>query len=177
MGTRTPTPNPRPAQAAAPPPTPGLAGEIHKSGPFASPAQEAYLNLVRTFAVLSQDFDRLFRRHGLSGSTYNLLRILRGSGGAGRTCGEIRDHMVWRVPDVTRLADNLVRRGLASRVRGEGDKRTVRLFITPKGLRVLARLDKTVLDLHEAQLGHMPSADLASLSGLLHAARKPDPET
>lgn len=155
----------------------GLAREIHKSGPFSSPAQEAYLNLVRTFAVLSQDFDRLFRRHGLSGSTYNLLRILRGAGHQGRTCGEIRDHMIWRVPDVTRLADNVVRRGLASRVRGEGDKRTVRLFITVKGERLLARLDQAVLDLHARQLGHMAETDLASLSGLLHAARNPPSES
>ncbi len=170
MATRKPT-----SQNAAPPP-PGLAREIHKSGPFSSPTQEAYLNLVRTFALLSQDFDRLFRRHGLSGSTYNLLRILRGSGDTGRTCGEIRDHMVWRVPDVTRLADNLVRRGLASRARGEGDKRTVRLFATAKGLRLLARLDQAVLDLHTQQLGHMTEAELAAFSRLLHAARNPNPE-
>lgn len=175
MATRKPTP--KPTQGAASPPPSGLAHEIHKSGPFTSPTQEAYLNLVRTFAVLSQDFDRLFRRHGLSGSTYNLLRILRGAGERGRTCGEIRDHMVWRVPDVTRLADNLVRRGLASRVRGEGDKRTVRLSVTAKGLRLLARLDQAVLDLHMQQLGHMPAADLAALSRLLRAARNPNPES
>lgn len=174
MGTRKPTP--KPTQRAASLPPPGLAREIHKSGPFSSPAQEAYLNLVRTFAVLSQDFDRLFRRHDLSGSTYNLLRILRGSGENGRTCGEIRDHMVWRVPDVTRLADKLVRRGLASRERGADDKRTVRLFVTAKGLRLLARLDQAVLDLHAGQLGHLADADLAALSRLLHAARNPNPE-
>ncbi|MFN9972676.1 MAG: AraC family transcriptional regulator, partial [Phycisphaerae bacterium] len=56
----------------------GLAAEIGKKGPFESATQEAYLNLIRTAAILSNQLERLFKTRGLSESTYNILRILRG---------------------------------------------------------------------------------------------------
>jgi len=150
----------------------GLAGEIHKVQPFACAEQEAYLNLARTYAILSQDFDRLFRQHGMSNSKYNVLRILRGAGAAGRTCGEIRDHMVWQVPDVTRLVDRLARAGLVSRRRGKVDRREVQVTITAKGTRVLRTLDGSVLELHQRQIGHLGEASLLRLSDLLTRARR-----
>lgn len=149
----------------------GLRAEIGKRGPFASPEQEAYLNLLRTHSVLSAEFDRLFRGEGLGESTYNALRILRGAGDEGRACHEIGAHLVARVPDVTRLVDRLEAAGLVERRRDERDRRVVRVHITPRGLEVLGRLDTPVLELHERQLGHMSAEELATLSALLAKAR------
>jgi len=55
-----------------------LAVRLGKRRPFAFPEQEAYLNIVRTHAVLSAPFDRLMKAHGISQPLYNILRILRG---------------------------------------------------------------------------------------------------
>ena len=55
-----------------------LAHLVGKKHPFGSRRQEAYLNLMRTQAVLSAPFDRVFRSHGISQPLYNILRILRG---------------------------------------------------------------------------------------------------
>lgn len=150
-----------------------LQAEIHKRHPFDTPAQEAFLNLLRTTSVLDAPFERLLRDHGLSTATYNVLRILRGSGPNGRVCHEIGRHLVARVPDVTRLIDRLEKQGLAKRTRGDADRRLVRVMITPEGLDVLAKLDAPIMDAHRVQMSHMTDEELRTLSRLLSKARAP----
>jgi DNA-binding MarR family transcriptional regulator len=149
----------------------GLQHEIGKKNPFDTLSQEAYLNLMRTSSVLASDFARLFREHGLSDATYNTLRILRGAGDSGITCGEIGAMLVTRVPDVTRLVDRLVEEGMATRQRRHDDKRKVRVVISSLGLSKLRSIDRPLIGLHEAQLGHMKDEDLRTLVRLLELAR------
>ncbi len=149
-----------------------LQREIGKRRPFDSPELEAYLNLVRTAAELSGELARLFRRHGLTESSYNVLRILRGGGRAGRASSEIGRDMVVRVPDITRLVDRLVQQGLAERHRSEEDRRVVRVRLTRKGRGLVDRLDEPLRCAHREQLGHMSRAELAELSRLLERARE-----
>lgn len=149
-----------------------LGEEIGKRHPFESPTQEAFLNLMRTQSVLAAEFAALFRSKGLSDSTYNVLRILRGSGEAGSTCGQIRSMLVSKVPDVTRLVDRLEAAGLVTRNRMDNDGRVVRVRITQAGLERLSELDVPVLELHRGQLGHLSDDELATLSRLLERARR-----
>lgn len=151
--------------------TRGLALEIGKAGPFDLPEQEAFLNLLRTTSVLGNQTERFFRKAGLSMATYNVLRILRGSEPSGKTCTQVGVDMVAQVPDVTRLIDRLEKAGLVSRSRENADRRIVRVRITAKGLELLGRMDRPVLDLHRAQLGHMGVQALGNLSELLCRAR------
>lgn len=156
---------------------PGLQHEIRKVRPFDVPEQEAYLNLARTHAQLSGEFDRLFRQAGLSEATYNALRILRGAAHEGpgrRSCREIGDQMVAQVPDVTRLIDRLAAQGLAERDRSTDDRRVVYVKITQKGLDLLAQLDQPVMDMHRQQLHHLTRQDLDELNRLLVKARHRD---
>ncbi|MFA9479741.1 MarR family winged helix-turn-helix transcriptional regulator [Phycisphaerales bacterium AB-hyl4] len=152
-----------------------LARDIKKRHPFASPEEEAYLNLWRTFAQFSEGIERLLRQHGLCGTHYNILRILAGEKagtGKGLPALEVRQRLVTRVPDITRLVDKLVEMGLVSRVRTEADRRVVQLAITAKGDRLAKKLEQPVTDLHQRQLGHMSKQDLGQLSMLLEAARR-----
>jgi DNA-binding MarR family transcriptional regulator len=150
-----------------------LKAEIGKHGPFESPAQEAYLNLVRTASILENAVERALRDHGLSSATYNALRILRGAGESGRVCHEIGEQLVARVPDVTRLIDRLERLGLVERRRTDADRRLVRVRITKAGLDLLAKLDEPMRREHIAQLAHMTASELDTLSILLAKARAP----
>lgn len=152
-----------------------LAAELGKRGPFASPEQEAHLNLAKTASILGSAFDRMFDAHGLSGSSYNILRILRGAKEAGvvygKPCHVIGEQMVARVPDVTRLVDRLEKAGLVERHRCTKDRRVVYVAITAAGMELLARLDAPTVELHRAQLGHMTAEELHELSRLLTLAR------
>ncbi len=151
-----------------------LADEIGKKKPFESPEQEAHLNVQRTASVLGAPFGALFKPHGLTEATYNILRILRGAAVTGpgrRACHEIAEQLIAQGPDVTRLVDKLEKQGLAERCRCDKDRRVVYVQITRKGLDILARLDAPTMRLHREQLGHMTRAELAELNRLLVAAR------
>jgi DNA-binding MarR family transcriptional regulator len=150
-----------------------LQGELRKRNPFDAAEQEASLNLARTHDHVQQEFARLFSAHGVSGPQYNVLRILRGVGGAGLPCLEIAAQMVTRMPDVTRLVDRLEGAGLVQRARTDRDRRVVLVKVTKAGLDLLARLDKPVLDLHRRLLGHLSRAELDALNRLLVKARRP----
>ena len=155
---------------------PRLQDEIGKTTPFERPEEEAYLNLIRTAAALGNAVDRLLKPLALSGSTYNVLRILRGHHRRrepGVPCATIVRHLVVPVPDVTRLVDRLIGLGFAARQRDAEDRRVVRVTITPKGLDVLARLDDPIAALHERQLGHLGPTRLKRLNALIVQARTP----
>lgn len=153
----------------------GLQDDLKQKRPFASTAEEAYLNLIRTTDFLSREVAALLKSHQLSEAQYNVLRILRGAGPAGHACSEIAARLVTRDPDVTRLLDKLEARGLLARTREHADRRVVTTRITTPGLDVLERLDQPMHDTVERMLAHMAPAQLQTLTGLLEQARQATP--
>jgi DNA-binding MarR family transcriptional regulator len=146
--------------------------EIRQTKPFRSLEEEVYLSVRLTAQVMDQPWARYLRRaEGISPSQYNLLRILRGAGDEGRTMSEISERMINRDPDVTRLADRTVRLGLARRKRDPDDRRVVKLFVTERGLAMLARLDDAVQVFLKQALGGLGSRRLKMLRDLLGEAR------
>ena len=146
--------------------------EIKQTRPFRSLEEEVYIALRLTSRIVDEPWIRYLKTtERISPSQYNLLRILRGAGVEGRTMSEISERMINRDPDATRLADRLVNRGLARRMRGEEDRRIVRLFITQEGLDMLSRLDDAVGVFLERALGGLGEAKLLLLRDLLDEAR------
>ncbi len=145
--------------------------EIKQKAPFSSVEEEVYLNLLRTGDALSQSVEILLRASGLSGTQYNVLRILRGAGSEGLTCGETSERMVTHDPDVTRLLDRLERRKLITRSRDSRDRRVVTARITRPGLQLLAGLDRPLAQLQRKLFRHMTQPDLKKLSSLLEKVR------
>jgi DNA-binding MarR family transcriptional regulator len=146
--------------------------EIHQTKPFRSLEEEVYIAIRLTSQVMEQPWARYLRKaEGISPSQYNMLRVLRGAGADGRTMREIAERMINRDPDVTRLADRTVKLGLARRMRDNEDRRVVKLFITEKGLELLARLDEAVMVFVKQALGSLGSKRLKLLRDLLGEAR------
>ena len=133
--------------------------------------QEAFLDVQRTADVLARAAEEVIEPSELSGTQYNVLRILRGAGAPGLHCGEVAQRMITHDPDITRLLDRLERRGLVARARGSKDRRVITVRITPEGLRILAKLDKPLEEFHRRQLGHLGPRRLARLIALLNSAR------
>ena len=139
--------------------------------PSQSLEQEAYLNLQRTADLLARGAEEAIKRWGLSGTQYNVLRILRGAGPGGLCCGEVAERMLTHDPDITRLLDRLEKRGLVVRARQSKDRRIITVRIAPQGLRILAELDGPIEEFHRRQLGHLGKRRLRLLLGLLNTAR------
>ena len=133
---------------------------------------DAYLAVVRTAEDLQRGFNELFKASDLSFAQYNVLRILRGAGADGLTCGGVSERLVQHDPDVTRLLDRLEKRSLIERHRDQKDRRVVRTAITDAGLALLADLDEPVDAVHEQQFGHLSEARLKELMTLLEEARR-----
>jgi DNA-binding MarR family transcriptional regulator len=132
--------------------------------------EAAFVDLWRTCDLLSRGFAPLLKSEDISATQYNVLRILRGSP-EGLPCGEIAGRMITRDPDVTRLLDRMEKRGLISRSRDTKDRRTVIGKITPEGLKLLARLDEPIQEIHRKQLGHLGRNRLSALTELLSDVR------
>jgi len=128
------------------------------------------VEILRTTDMLSRGLLRVLKTEDLSTTQYNVLRILRGSPD-GLPCGEIASRMITRDPDVTRLLDRLEKRELISRCRENRDRRTVMARITPRGLKLLGRLDEPVQATHRKQLGHLGRKRLQALAELLSVSR------
>ncbi len=84
-------------------------------------------------------------KHGLSMAQFNILRILRGSGKS-ISVNAIKERMVEKSPNTTRLMDKLLNKGLIVRERCEVDRRIVFVSISDAGLKVLADIDDEVED-------------------------------
>jgi DNA-binding MarR family transcriptional regulator len=150
-----------------------LARELRQGKPFANLQEEVFLNVLRTGDALLQREVEILRSEELSFAQYNVLRILRGAGEDGASCGDIAERMVNRDPDLTRLLDRLEARGLVARSRLAEDRRVVIARITREGRALLARLDDRVADTHRQQLRHMSREQLETLAELLVQARTP----
>jgi DNA-binding MarR family transcriptional regulator len=148
-----------------------LRTEIAQNRPFASQAEEAILNLMRTADCLQRAFQRATRPWGVTSTQYNVLRILRGSHPDGLTCSAIGERMVTAVPDITRLLGRLKALHLIRQHRDRNDRRILWTHISGAGLVLLAGMDEVIARLPAELMGHFSEHDLGELIRLVEMAR------
>lgn len=149
-----------------------LQAELKQHKPFKSLKEEAHLSIQRTAALLEHAFETALKPHRITGTQYNVLRILRGSEPDGLCRNEVGTRLVRPVPDVTRLLDRLEAAKLIGRQRGGEDRRYVVTRITKAGLRLLDQVQQRIDGIHEEQLGHLDEAQLRQLVALLAVVRE-----
>ncbi|MES2523976.1 MAG: MarR family transcriptional regulator [Gemmatimonadota bacterium] len=152
--------------------TPSLLQQLQQGKPFSSLVQEAHLNVGRTEAVLQEGVERVLKPFGISATQYNVLRILRGSGAEGLCRNEIRDRLLTRMPDVSRLLDRMEEGGLVTRQRDTTDRRLVATHLTDRGRALVDALDAPIAEEHARRLGHLDDVQLRTLIDLLTLARR-----
>jgi DNA-binding MarR family transcriptional regulator len=133
----------------------------------APPEERLFLALLKAADALGQQAEQLIKSSGLTGTQYNVLRILRGAQPAGLACRAIGDRMISHDPDMTRLLDRMEKRGLIRRERQKDDRRVVKTHITSQGLVLLKPLDQPMRELHKQQFRHMPAKRVKNLVELL----------
>ena len=121
-----------------------LQDELQQTKPFASPADEALVALMRTAALVRRAIARRVEPYGISVAQYNVLRILRGAGPDGLPTLAVRDRLIEEAPGITRVMDKLEEAGHVARKRAGDDRRVVHCVITDQGLRLLSAMDTLV---------------------------------
>jgi MarR family transcriptional regulator, organic hydroperoxide resistance regulator len=135
-----------------------------------------FIALLRAAERLSQDVEQSVKEYGLTGTQYNVLRILRGAEPEGLPCKGISDRMISHDPDMTRLLDRMEKRGLITRERQFDDRRVVKTRITSEGLDILRKLDTPVQDLHRRQFRNVAGDRLKVLAAALEEILQKAPE-
>ena len=144
-------------------------GDISKDikSKFTSNKVKALINIKYTSNWLSSKENDFFKPYGISPQQYNILRILRGA--KERTKVQIvKDRMIERAPNATRLMDKLCDKKLIERERCEHDRRVVYVKITKQGLELLATIDENK---NLSFLENLTEKEAAQLSDLLDKIR------
>jgi len=148
-----------------------LKQEIAQQRPFSSLEEEAVLNLMRTADCLQRAFQRASRQWGITGTQYNVLRILRGAHPRGLTCSEIGDRMITAEPDITRLLARLKTLKLIHQHRDRKDRRAVCTQISDAGLELLHQMEPVILQMPKDLLSHLSQVEITELIRLAEQAR------
>lgn len=100
---------------------------------------KAMLNIVYTSNWLISHQNTFFKPFGISPQQYNILRILKGAGEAIKV-QTIKERMIERSPNATRLMDKLYAKNMISRYNCENDRRVVYVEITENGQELLSQI-------------------------------------
>lgn len=107
---------------------------------FTSPQVKAVVNLRYTANYIGALQNSFMSEYSLTMPQFNILRILRGAGEE-ITVNSVKERMVEKSPNTTRLMDKLIDKGLISRTRCSDDRRVVFVHITQAGLDLLSAID------------------------------------
>ncbi|UAY51955.1 MarR family winged helix-turn-helix transcriptional regulator [Ferruginibacter albus] len=137
---------------------------------FRNEYQKSMVNLIYTYNWMTEQLKDVFGKENLTMQQYNILRILRGSDIPLSTM-QIRDRMLDKMSDTSRIVDRLVIKGLAKKIVSKTDKRLVDITITTKGRKSLHKID-----LQEKEVDKIANAlsvaDAQTLNTLLDKLRK-----
>jgi DNA-binding MarR family transcriptional regulator len=128
---------------------------------------KALLNIIYTANWISSEQNTFFKPFGLSPQQYNILRILRGAGEPLKV-QTIKERMIERAPNATRLMDKLCAKSLIERIACPDDRRVVHINITNEGVKLLTAIDK---ELKHDYIENLTDEEASHLSDLLDKIR------
>ncbi len=115
--------------------------QLIKQPKFKDERHKAVISLMYTSGLLCNFWDEFFGRFNLTSQQYNVLRILRGQHPNPASINLIRDRMMDKMSDASRLVERLRKSGFVERKVRKEDRRAVDVMITQKGLDVLGQID------------------------------------
>lgn len=136
-----------------------------KSTNFEDNYHKAVVNLSYTYGWVNNHMRPEFERYKLTQQQFNILRILRGQYPKPATVNLLKERMIDKMSDASRIVDRLVQKGLVSRCTNSRDRRAVDIRIGDEGLAVLAKMDVTfkTQDLFKQNLTEDEALQLSNL--------------
>lgn len=144
--------------------------ELVKVKQFASPWHRATINIIYTNNWLNVMLEKRANAKQITLQQFNVLRVLRGQYPNPVTNNLLKERLLTKTPDISRLVDRIVSKGLVSREKNSVDKRAVDLLITDKGLDLLEEIETDMM-LDDVLPENISSDDCLKLSELLDRFR------
>lgn len=136
---------------------------------FRNEHQKTVINLIYTFNWLTEKNKQFFEKADITSQQFNILRILRGAGVPLSTL-QIRQRMLDKMSDTSRIVDRLVKKELVKKVICKTDRRLVDVTISEKGLSLLKELDGYNDEL-DSIVGNISEEEAKTLNQLLDKMR------
>jgi DNA-binding MarR family transcriptional regulator len=147
----------------------GLEKDI-KQQHFTSENQKLIINLVFTNNWLTEKIRDFLSAEDITLQQFNILRILRGSHPKPLSTLVIRERMLDKMSDTSRIVDRLLLKGLVDKKTCPSDKRLVDISITEEGKKVLAKIDQNEKEMM-AVIANLNEEEMKILNGLLDKMR------
>ena len=128
----------------------GLEEDIRQQRGFKSEQHKAMVNVMFTYSWLMGKMKESLKEYDLTPQQYNVLRILRGAFPDPISTLDIRNRMLDRMSDASRIVDRLCKKGLVKSKTCMFDKRKVDVSISEPGLAILATIDR-----EQSDFGHL----------------------
>ena len=137
---------------------------------FRNNYHRAIVNLIFTYNWLYEKHSKLLKPYGITIQQFNLLRILRGQCPNPATVKLIKERMLDKMSDTSRLVEKLRVKRMVDRNICPKDRRTVDIIITKKGLKLLDEIDKKEKDFNQL-LSNLKGREIDHLNVLLDKLR------
>ena len=127
-------------------------------------------NKSNGFDELDYGEEPTFAAAGITSQQFNILRILRGSFPKPISTLQLRERMLEKMSDTSRIVDRLIAKGLVKKITCKTDRRLVDVIITDKGKKLLENLDKKQEEMDQV-LAKISEEEANILSNLLDKIR------
>lgn len=138
---------------------------------FDSNLEKVVVNLIYTHNWYRDKYKNIFEGFGIKSQHYNVLRILKGRSPEACSPGEIKEVMLDKAPDLTRLLDKLVNMGFVDRHLCPNNRRKMDVLITKQGEGVLTEIAEKQEKIRQEEQGGITEAEAGLLSDLLDKFR------
>ena len=112
-----------------------------KTRKFEDNYHKVIINVAYTSGWLNNLLRCQFERYNLTQQQFNILRILRGQFPNPCTINLLKERMLDKMSDASRIVDRLEQKGLVSRCTNKRDRRAVDIRISETGLDILKKMD------------------------------------
>ncbi len=141
-----------------------------KQKEFKNEFQKTGINIIFTFNWLDARTRSFLKKYDLTPQQYNILRILRGQYPNPSTINLLKERMLDKMSDASRLVERLRVKELLERNPSSEDRRSVNILISQKGLKLLAEIDKNFHE-YEKVFNSLTIEDATILNQLLDKLR------
>lgn len=140
------------------------------SNKFENIHHKSVVNLLYTYGWVTNLLKKHFDKYDITMQQYNILRILRGQLPQPATINLLKDRMLDKMSDASRIVERLVQKGLVTRCTNDKDRRAVDIKINEKGLEILKNLDLE-LNINQILQSHLSEEEAEQLCALLDKMR------
>lgn len=138
---------------------------------FKNEYEKGIINLIYTYNWLDTRMKAFFKAYDITPQQFNILRILRGQHPNPCTVNLLKERMLDKMSDASRIVERLRIKKLLVRNISSKDRRSVDIMISQAGLDLLEKLDSDIEQVHKDIFTNLTPHEASQLNALLDQMR------